>query len=153
MSPTVSRADARHLDGLADLFDGYRQFYRRPSDRAAARRFLADRLAAEESVIFAAWLDGAEPVGFVQLFPFWTSVGMRRVWVLNDLFVAEGARRRGVARALMEAARAFGVETGAARVELATEVSNADAQALYDDLGYARDAEYHHYALALDGPR
>jgi len=108
MPPTVFRADAQHLDVLAPLFDGYRRFYRQPSDLAAARRFLADRLAADESVIFAAALPEADGLaGFTQLYPFFSSVRMRRVWVLNDLYVAPGARRQGVARALMDAAHAF----------------------------------------------
>ena len=147
---TVARATPADLDALAGLFDAYRQFYRRPSDRDGARRFLAERMARDESTVFLARL-GDAPIGFTQLFPFWTSVGMQRVWVLNDLFVAASARRRGAARALMEAAHAFAVETGAARIELATEITNTGAQALYEDLGYARDAEFAHYALALGG--
>jgi len=150
MPPTVFRADAQHLDVLAPLFDGYRRFYRQPSDLAAARRFLADRLAADESVIFAAALPEADGLaGFTQLYPFFSSVRMRRVWVLNDLYVAPGARRQGVARALMDAAHAFAASTGAVGVDLATERDNASAQALYDDLGYQRDDAYWHYALTL----
>ena len=146
---TVFRADARQLDALAILFDGYRQFYRQPADLEAARRFLAARLDADESVIFVASLPGSDVlVGFTQLYPFFSSVRMRRVWVLNDLYVSSEARRLGVARALMEAAHVFASSTGAARVELATEITNTSAQALYDDLGYVRDDEFWHYALS-----
>ena len=150
MTPTLARADLVHLDALAELFDRYRRFYRQPSDVAAARAFLQARLDADESVIFIATLPGREGlVGFTQLYPFFSSVRMRRVWVLNDLFVAEDARRRGVARALMDAARTFAASTGAASLELATERDNVSAQALYEDLGYARDDAYWHYALSL----
>ena len=148
MPVSVLRADRSHLDALAGLFDGYRQFYRQPSDPEGARRFLAERFEYEDSVVYVA-ADGERLVGFTQLYPFWSSVRMRRVWVLNDLFVDEGARGQGVARALMEAARAFAASTGAASLELATERDNAPAQALYDSLGYARDEAYWHYALAL----
>lgn len=148
MPVSVLRADRSHLDALAGLFDGYRQFYRQPSDPEGARRFLAERFEYEDSVVYVA-ADGERLVGFTQLYPFWSSVRMRRVWVLNDLFVDEGARGQGVARALMEAARAFAASTGAASLELATERDNAPAQALYDSLGYARDEAYWHYALTL----
>ena len=149
-SPRVFRADASHLDALAILFDGYRQFYRRPSDVDAARRFLAERLERDESVVFAATPgDTDEIVGFTQLYPSFSSVRLRRVWVLNDLYVAPEARQLGVARALMEAARSFAQSTGAASLELATERTNTTAQALYDDLGYVRDDAYWHYALPL----
>ena len=151
MPPAVLRAQPHHLDALAPLFDAYRQFYRQPSNLDAARRFLANRLEADESVIFLARLPGAEAfAGFTQLYPFFSSVRMRRVWVLNDLYVAPEARRSGVARALMDAARDFARDDGAASLELATETSNARAQALYDDLGYERETDYWHYALALD---
>ena len=148
----VFRADATRLDELALLFDGYRQFYRRPSDLDAARRFLAERFERGESVIFAATRPDSDSdalVGFTQLYPFFSSVRTRRLWVLNDLFVARDARQLGVARALMEAARAFAQSTGAASLELATERTNTAAQALYDDLGYVRDEDYWHYALPL----
>jgi ribosomal protein S18 acetylase RimI-like enzyme len=149
-SPTVFRADLSHLDALAELFDGYRQFYRTSSDLAAARAFLKERLELDESVVFVASLPESDALsGFTQLYPFFSSVRMRRLWILNDLFVAEKARQRGVARALMEAARAFASSTGAASLELATEVTNTSAQALYEDLGYARDDDFYHYALTL----
>jgi len=146
----VFRCDISHLDELAELFDGYRQFYRSPSDLDTARAFLKERIELGESVIFAASLSGSDAlVGFTQLYPFFSSVRMRRLWILNDLYVAEDARQRGVARALMEAARAFASSTGAASLELATEITNTSAQALYDDLGYARDDDFYHYALTL----
>ncbi|GAB5534888.1 MAG: GNAT family N-acetyltransferase [Rubricoccaceae bacterium] len=146
---TLTRADIRQLDALATLFDGYRQFYRQPSDLDAAHHFLKARLEADESVIFVADLQDVDGLaGFTQLYPSFSSVRMRRVWVLNDLFVTNGARRQGVGRALMEAAHAFAASTGAASVELATERDNVTAQALYDDLGYERD-EFWHYALTI----
>lgn len=151
MTPTVTRATAQHLDALVPLFDSYRQFYRKPSDPTGARRFLADRFDADDSVIFVASLPDSDGLaGFTQLYPFFSSVRMRRLWVLNDLFVAESARRRGVAGVLMEAARVFAASTGAAGVELATERTNTSAQALYDDLGYERDDAFWHYSLTLD---
>ena len=46
---------------------------------------------------FVAVADGTG-VGFVQLYPTFTSIGAKRAWVLNDLFVVPEARRRGVRR-------------------------------------------------------
>src|SRR5689334_16265599 len=97
-SITVIRAYPEHVEQIAPLFDGYRQFYGQVSDVAAGRQFVLERLNQAESVIFLA-LDGEEGVGFTQLFPTFSSVSMRRLWILNDLFVAAAARRRGIARA------------------------------------------------------
>ena len=149
-TPHVFRAGVEHLDGLAVLFDAYRGFYRQPSDPEGARRFLHDRLTSGESVVLAAALPGQDaPAGFTQLYPTFSSVRMRRVWTLNDLFVAEHARGHGVGRALMEAARAFAETTGAALIQLETERTNTTAQALYDGLGYQRDDGAFHYVLPI----
>lgn len=149
-SVSTFRATEENLDGLAVLFDAYRVFYRQPSDLDAAWHFIEERLTSEDSVIFLAWLaETDELVGFTQLYPTYSSVRMRRVWTLNDLFVAEPARGHGVARALMEAARVFAVSTGAVSLELATERDNTTAQALYDSLDYDREANYLHFSLTL----
>ncbi|HEX9952309.1 MAG TPA: GNAT family N-acetyltransferase [Rubricoccaceae bacterium] len=150
--PVVFRAGVEHLDGLAVLFDAYRTFYRRTSDLGGARHFLRNRLTGGESIVFAARLPECDGLaGFTQLYPTFSSVRMRRVWTLNDLFVTEGARGHGVARELMEAARTFAVETGAASIQLETERTNVTAQALYDGLGYGRGSGSVHYELTLEG--
>lgn len=74
---------------------------------------------------------------------------MERLWILNDLFVAPGARRRGVAAALLEEARRLAVETRANGLELATVTDNLPAQSLYEKLGWRRDDAFHRYSLSL----
>lgn len=145
---TISRAAPEDLDALVPLFDGYRQFYRKPSDEAAARAFLEERLTAGDSVILVARGAG-QAVGFTQLYPMFSSVRMRRLWILNDLFVAPEARQQGVARALMEAARQHAARTGAVALALATEKDNASAKRLYEALGYRRDDAFDYYELTL----
>lgn len=137
MTMTVRRADHEDLDALASLFDAYRQFYDQEPDLPGARAFLEARLANHESVIFIA--EGpAGAAGFTQLYPLFTSIGMRRLWLLNDLYVAAEQRRGGVAAGLMAAAHAHAAATGANGVMLETQISNAPARALYKKLGYRR---------------
>ncbi len=140
----VREAGLEDVGRLAPLFDGYRQFYRQPADPEGARRFLAERLGAGESRIFLAETEDGWPLGFVQLFPSFSSVSMRRLWILNDLFVAPDARRSGVARALMNRARDLAVETGAKGLILETESHNAPARRLYEGLGWALDGADHY---------
>lgn len=134
------------LQPLAKLFDDYRVFYRQPSDMGAARDFVAQRLQRGDSVLLGAFTDG-ELVGFMQLYPSFTSVGMAPLWILNDLYVTADARRSGVATALMNAARDHARATGARRVVLATEKSNTSAQRLYERLGYRREEDFFVYEL------
>ena len=140
------RAGPRDLDALAVLFDAYRGFYGQPSDVTRARDWLRTRMRVGESVVLVAEIDGAV-AGFVQLYPMFSSVRTARTWILNDMFVAEPARRRGVARALLDAAAAFAREDGAAGISLETTRDNTAARALYRDAGWHED-DTQWYSLA-----
>ena len=143
-APVVRQAALADLDLVAPLFDAYRQFYGRASDLAAATAFLRDRFGHGQSVIFLA-LDGAEPVGFTQLYPSFSSVSLARVFILNDLFVVPSHRRGGVGTALLAAATDHARALGAVRVSLNTDVANAAAQATYEARGWNRDRAYYAY--------
>src|ERR1700732_2431676 len=97
---SIHQATLKDLDGLAPLFDGYRQFYGQESDVAAAKEFLRDRLIHSESVIFIASRDSLA-VGFTQLYPSFSSISLARTYLLSDLFVATHARKLGVGRLLL----------------------------------------------------
>jgi GNAT superfamily N-acetyltransferase len=144
----IRRATLDDLSLLVPLYDGYRQFYRQTPDSGLAERFLRDRLIRGDSVIFLAE-DASRSLGFTQLYPIFSSVSAGPAWVLNDLFVAPGARKGGVGRALLERARAHGVETGARWLSLSTGQDNLAAQRLYETLGWVRDTEYYHYEMPL----
>jgi ribosomal protein S18 acetylase RimI-like enzyme len=146
------QAGSQHLDSVAPLFDQYRVFYDQPSDVVAARRFISDRLKYRDSVIFAALAEDSDKLiafGFAQLYPAFSSISMKRLWILNDLFVVPEARNRGVARKLMERARRLAEDTGAKGIVLETAIDNRAAQALYEDLGYQRDDEFVRYYLYI----
>ena len=144
---TIARAARKDLDDLVPLFDGYRQFYGQRSDLAAARAFLRDRLERDESVIYVAYTGVREAAGLTQLYPSFSSVSLKRLWILNDLFVRSDGRRGGVGRALLERARQHAVETGAKGLILSTAVTNKPAQALYESCGWLRDEEFFQYHL------
>lgn len=144
----ITRATAADLDALAPLFDAYRRFYGQPADLERARDWLAARMAADESVVLLARDEAGAPAGFVQLYPMFSSVRTARMWVLNDLYVDSGARRGGVARALLDAAVAFAREDGAVRIVLETTRDNASARALYRSAGW-NEEDTQWYAVAL----
>ena len=143
------RADASHLDLIAPLFDAYRVFYRQPSNLAQSRAFIAERIARDESVIFLAQDDTGEALGFVQLFPTFSSIDAHRTWLLGDLFTTANARGRGVGTLLMNTARSFAVLSGGKGMVLETATDNVNAQRLYESLGYVRDSGYYTYCLDL----
>lgn len=147
--------DIRHatlvdLDALAVMFDGYRQFYRQPSDIVAGRAFLETRLSQMQSVILLASM-ADRAVGFCQLYPIFSSVSMRRAWLLNDLFVDLEVRGQRVGAALLDAAAAHGRDSGAAWLMLQTAHDNTSAQRLYTRAGWQRDQQFYSYNLDLSG--
>jgi len=49
----------------------------------------------------------------------------------------------------MEAAKTYAKETGALRIDLATQVSNIFAQNLYESMGYIKNESFFHYSLPI----
>jgi ribosomal protein S18 acetylase RimI-like enzyme len=144
----IFRATLKEIDHVSSLFNEYRIFYGKQADLEGAKTFIEERMSFNESVIFLA-MDGESPMGFVQLYPIFTSVGMKRKWLLNDLFVAETYRRHGVGKALMNQAKEFALETKAAGILLETTKDNTKAQALYEQLGYVKEDAVFFYNLSL----
>ncbi|HET7266852.1 MAG TPA: GNAT family N-acetyltransferase [Oleiagrimonas sp.] len=144
-SIAIHYASLDDLDVLATLFNDYRVFYRQDPDLAGARHFLHERMRLRESVILlASDADSGEALGFVQLYPGFSSVAAMRIWILNDLFVSANARRRGVARALLQGARDHARATGVSRLILETNTDNQAAQTLYESEGWEREDNLHY---------
>lgn len=147
MSVLIRKAGLEDIEGLSRLFDAYRVWYHQTPDIDTARSFLSDRLRNNESVVFVAEVDG-ELVGFTQLYPIFSSVSMARAWLLNDLFVDEKARGKGIASNLLQVAKQFGCETGSKWLMLQTSCDNFAAQALYEKKGWRKETD-HFYMLDL----
>jgi GNAT superfamily N-acetyltransferase len=149
MAIQALRADASHIDIIAPLFDAYRGFYLQPSNLPLSRAFIAERIARDESVVFLAVDDSGEALGFIQMFPTFSSIDAHRTWLLGDLFTTPSARGKGVGTLLMNTARDFARLTGAKGMTLETATDNVGAQRLYESLGYVRDGGYYTYCLDL----
>ena len=148
MELAIRQATVSDLDALVPLFDGYRQFYRQASEPDRIRKFLLDRFEHNQSVIFIAVKDGSA-IGFTQLYPSFSSGALARIFILNDLFVDPNARHVGAGGALLRAAEEYGRRVGALRLVLSTEVTNLQAQSLYERLGWKRNADFYTYQITL----
>ena len=145
----VRAAGVHDADAVALLFDAYRQFYGMAPDVPLARRFIRQRLELGDSLIFVAEDQGGAPIAFVQVYPTLSSIRCEPVWVLNDLFVAERARRSGVAERLMNAVTEAAADSGVSSISLSTAHDNVAAQRLYERLGYVRDEQFRTYSLEV----
>ncbi|HTG54925.1 MAG TPA: GNAT family N-acetyltransferase [Niabella sp.] len=136
---------------VTDLFNQYRIFYKQASDIALAEKFLTERLANNESVIFLAMVNG-QPAGFTQLYPTYSSMRVSKNWILNDLYVKADQRKQGIGAALIDTAMNFAREDGATYLALSTAVDNYTAQSLYETIGFVKqdpDTAFFDYRIAL----
>ena len=89
MAHTVRQATIYDLDQLVPLFDSYRQFYGRESDRREAREFLLARFHNDESTVFIAY-QGERAIGFTQLYPSFSSISLARIFILRpEVLIAD----------------------------------------------------------------
>jgi GNAT superfamily N-acetyltransferase len=102
-------------------------------ERVDARLPLS-RLDSAQTYLVA-WI-GDEPVGHAHLAWTKTETGVPEV---QDVFVAEDRRRRGVAGALMAEAERLAAKRGHRRLSIGYGIANEPARRLYTALGY-RDA-------------
>ena len=145
----IITATLDHLEQLAPLFDAYRVFYEQTSDLEAATAVLRERFLLRENVVFLA-LEGDTALGFTLLYPSFSSVSIKRMWILNDLYVVPEARGQRVGEALIGAAVELALASGAVGVQLETAHSNLSGQKLYERLGFQReDLEYRTYFLKV----
>ena len=131
------------------MIAAYQRFYEvaeidEERNRAFFRRFLAP---SDDGLLLGAW-DGDELVGYACLYWHFTSLVPAETVLMNDLYVAEVARGKGVGRTLIGASAAIARERGAHHLEWATAPSNATAQRLYDSTGAER-SEWLTYELLL----
>lgn len=141
----IRQATIDDLEAVNNLFDKYRIFYRKESDKNASRAFLRARFEEESSVIFLVEDEMRKVLGFTQLYPIFSSTQMKRIWLLNDLFVAKEGRGKGLSKLLIERVKQFCQETNAAGFSLETEKSNMIGNKLYPSAGMKLDDQHNYF--------
>jgi GNAT superfamily N-acetyltransferase len=135
---TILQAADTELAALVPLFGAYREFFAGRSDFAQSRRFLEERFASQDSVVFIA-RTGRELAGFIQLYPLWSSWYCSRIWFLSDLYVTESNRKRGFGRRLVERVLAYARETNASSVMVELPHREPHLREFYAKLGFQED--------------
>lgn len=148
----IVQATLEHLDLLTPLFVKYREFYGELPFPESSKKFLEKRLSRKESVIYLALADDDDTriLGFCQLYPSFSSLSLKRVWILNDIYVAEDARRQLVADRLLQTAKKMARETNAVRMRVSTSVANEVAHKVYESIGFREDTEFKNYILPIN---
>lgn len=140
---SIKKATAEHIEELVPLFDQYRIFYKQASDKSAALHFLKERFENGECTVFIAMVN-KKPAGFTLLYTSYSSVSLKAVFILNDLFVVEEYRNRGIGELLLKKAKEHCLEMSYKGLALETAVDNP-AQQLYERLDWKKDTHCFHY--------
>ena len=145
---TVRNAEVNDVERLAVLFDAYRVFYEKSSDLIGAKKFLLERITNNESKIIVA-IHNEDLVGFVQLYPIFSSTRMKKIWLLNDLFVHENNRKKGISKQLIGKCKDLCKDTGACGLILETAKTNATGNNLYVKTDFILDENHNYYSWDL----
>lgn len=131
----IRQATIEDLDKLTELFDAYRVWYRKESNLLGSKAFLEQRIRLGESNIFIAFAND-EAIGFTQLYPSFSSTKLKRLWILNDLYIKEAFRGQGISKLIIAKAKEFAIKTAACGILLETETSNSVGNKLYPSTGF-----------------
>ena len=142
---TIRKATIHDVPQLSVLFNAYRVFYNKTSDVQQAEIFLSERIIQNESEIFVAENDEKILTGFVQLYPIFSSTRMKKLWLLNDLYVDEKHRNKGISIALIDAAKELCKTSDSCGMFLETAKTNAIGNNLYPKTGFDLDKEHNYY--------
>ncbi|WP_159022409.1 GNAT family N-acetyltransferase [Formosa sp. L2A11] len=142
---TYRKAVAEDIKSVTKLFNAYRVFYKKEADFISAEKFLTERLKNNDSEIFVAESKNSELIGFVQLYPLFSSTRMEKLWLLNDLFVNPEYRSQGVSLGLIEKAKQLVKDTNACGMFLETSKSNLIGNNLYPKTGFELNESSNYY--------
>ena len=146
---TIRKGLIDDVASVVELFDAYRVFYQKQSDVIAAQDFLTQRFQNQESEIFVAETANKILVGFVQLYPLFSSTRMKKLWLLNDLFVRADYRGKGISLQLIDKAKELARATNACGLMLETAKTNIVGNNLYPHAGFELDRDHNFYSCEI----
>ncbi|MBC7888132.1 MAG: GNAT family N-acetyltransferase [Ferruginibacter sp.] len=141
----IRKALMQDWESISILFDNYRKFYKRNADIIGAGIFIKDRLVNNDSAIIIAENEGKVIMGFVQLYPIFSSTRMKRLWLLNDLFIQPEFRNKGISIALINECKNLCRITNSCGMVLETAKDNIIGNSLYLKTGFIPDNDHHYY--------
>jgi GNAT superfamily N-acetyltransferase len=160
VSENIRRAAPGDAADIADMIHALAEFENAADQCIVTEKQISAALFGESSIAYAhvAEVDGEIAAMALWFVNFSTWDGVAGIY-LEDLFVRPRFRRRGLARGLLATLAAECVDNGYTRLSWAVLNWNADAIALYDEIGGLPQREWTTYRLSgsslaeLAGPR
>ncbi|MEZ0388258.1 MAG: N-acetyltransferase family protein [Verrucomicrobium sp.] len=148
---SIRRATAEDAADFLKLVEALAEFEKLdPPDESAQARLVRDGFGPRPK--FEAWLgfvaESTEPVAYAIFLETYSSFLALPTVYIEDIFVAESFRKRGIGGALLSKAVGLAVERGCGRVEWTALDWNVNAQKVYEEkLGARRMSEWYLYRM------
>jgi GNAT superfamily N-acetyltransferase len=142
-----TRKDSKSFLGLIDSLAAYENL--QPPGPEAKRRIISDVFLKKKASLFVALYQGKH-VGYAVYFYTYSTFLGRPTLYLEDIFVLEAYRRKGVGRALFMRCVREAVAHDCGRMEWAVLTWNNSAMEFYESLGGTRLDEWCIYRLTSD---
>jgi GNAT superfamily N-acetyltransferase len=145
----IRRAAPGDSADIAAMIHGLAEYERAADQCTVTEKQISTALFGKSPTVHAhlAEVDGEVAAMALWFFSFSTWDGVAGIY-LEDLFVRERFRRRGLARALLAALAAECVDRGYTRLSWAVLNWNSDAIALYDGIGAQPQREWTTYRVS-----
>ncbi|MDR2941295.1 MAG: GNAT family N-acetyltransferase, partial [Treponema sp.] len=125
---------------IAEIVKKYREFYKvATQDINEIKNFMHERLLNSDSKIFIAINENTgNLIGFIQLYPLFSTVSLRKQWMLNDFYVLEAERKKGIGTMLINTVFEYFKDKAKGCI-LVTDKTNIVAKEFYTKLGWKTD--------------
>jgi GNAT superfamily N-acetyltransferase len=134
----VAPAEMQQVGALAALMDELNRYYGTTEFESIEQQVEQIRDAlfgpTPAGAALLAW-DGDQLVGLASYSFLWPAAGVTRSMFVKELYVAQGRRRQGIGRLLMEKLFAVAAKHGCSRVEWTADEESKGAQRFYTELG------------------
>ena len=137
MTPTIRSATPADLDTVVPLMSAFYDYFGYPHDLATQQRVVADFLANPHYGTLYLIEDEGQPIGYLALTYGFTFEFDGRDAFVDEFFVLEPYRNRGVGRYALQFIQQQAPALGVNALHLQTEAHNGRAKQLYESLGFA----------------
>ncbi|WP_163100071.1 GNAT family N-acetyltransferase [Peribacillus alkalitolerans] len=145
----IRQATIQDVPKIVSIFDSYRAYFKQKRNPIEVEKFLFEKFEHLESVIFIVE-NRSNIIGFAQLYPIFSSLSLQRVWLLNDFFISEEFRNRGIGKQLFGIVKEFSLLTKSKGIELSVEHVNKSAWSFWENQGFKLDEDFRYYFLKIN---
>jgi len=135
-----------HLPEFFRLFHNYRDSLGLKSNNPAEKRFLTKRFHENEFQVLLATvlfnsgiIEYTEYAGFAIMYPFYSTIQLKKIWLLNDMYVEKKYRHQGIGTKLLDTCISLSEKSDSCGLVLETLIESFGAKKLVEKRGLIKN--------------